>query len=138
LNSHSHFWHICVPIPMGYSHGNPMGMKIPFPCTSLLRIQDVILLRTETRIFDQNPRSDADSQFSDPHMSELRRASCGARLMTLRCSNTLAAVLIKTVRHHYLHRKKLRLKQQQAKTLRFFRVIYLRFPNGRICSQCLQ
>ena len=37
-HSHSHFWHICVPIPMGFpweSHGNPMGMGIPFPCTSL-------------------------------------------------------------------------------------------------------
>ena len=46
-SSHSRFWHICVPIPMGFpreSHGNgnPMGMGIPFPCTSLLSTAHVL------------------------------------------------------------------------------------------------
>jgi len=47
-HSHSHFWHICVPISIPWdSHGNPMVMvmEIPFPCTCLKYSNALLLVK---------------------------------------------------------------------------------------------
>jgi len=47
------------------------------------QIQYSVLLRTRSRIFVQNRRSDADSKFRDPHTSELSTRVTAIRLVDL-------------------------------------------------------
>lgn len=56
---------------LAYNHWTAQHI---FPVTSFedaywLRTQEYILLRTWTQIFGQNPQTDKDSYFEDPHIS---------------------------------------------------------------------